>query len=1212
MRAMLRQIPGLSSWLDRLVDDGRPLLRRLTDPPEWGQDPITEADARLQVAAHPTLLRRYGAARVLDHYDHRVWPALSMSAPSASVADSKLQAALNAIDTATKYGPLDKAVAWGDRALEAVRDSGIGAPPEEAVRRRKEARRDLASRLREVATLSGRAGRNQEALRAWQLVSRLGELAPVDREVYGRLLWDAGSRDHALRVGVRGAAAGSPPPVDEQWLHGQLAITEDTAPELIPERLRLNHALIMSARDQIEALRNLGVGYLKLDRPERSLPYLERAMELKQANSADAFNLGQAHFRLGRFTESSDMFARAAAQGFSKVRIAAWQALALVKSGQYEKAAVHFQTSEAELGPENLTSEFFVYWGRASFVSRAFDDAEHRFRRALELRQDDWRAVVGLAVCLERSGRGGDARALLRARLEAVSQAAAPAAAAYLFGRLLQADGELAEATLYYRLAVHAQAEDPQYLLALALALDDLHDPGALPALERAAATPAAGAEVFRRLALKYLESGNRTMARVWLARLADGDASSPVMRAFLERDLVSRAVEACNDGRYAEATRLIAGITGPLRTDPEVRRLRALTLACSVWERLRVDAGASADLETIRGEVAAARELASLEETEFIGAFLDLATGDPAAARDRFNVLIASHPHQREYAVFSMLSECLAQTTPEVAGSMAARIDGVSEVAPLIAIFEAYLAARAGDYPAATGHFQRWAADTGALQQLALPSSLVNEFGAACLQAGAQRPSQVSKWLAQLSDQHGRYWDLASVLIKHHDLASRGPADATALKLEQCEEGYRALLSDSSPAEARRVAVHYAEWLQFRVQCHLRRQEVREVLVVVGELERLPVPAPPAILRLRAHLEERLRRPSHEGAYAVVWADPRPARKTWEALLQAEPSNLEALHHLACLCWTGAYDEVGAGRYEQSIPLWRDGLAYYQRLYRTDEFWAGLRAKGASLVHPGRPFDEHAFDEWRRDALVAAARTLIDLILHLLQFQDGRVKQAVEVMQVIRQSGLDAGAIDQLANELATRRLDPDPTQLPDFAASIARAKQIIDVDGDNIRARSFLLRAVVHRVHQQHAEGERQFPKLLRELDACGPHATWLERHALRGADRRSDLVQDLVGYYDEVADIQHAYGYAAVPEVNDLQERVGAARDFSTRRAAIQELEQKLLHARGCFRASDAAAAKSLELEPANFKATQHRDSHSQNYTVIESILTQIRGS
>jgi tetratricopeptide (TPR) repeat protein len=1197
MRAVLRQIPGLSSWLDRMVDDGRPLLRRLTDPPECDSGPITEADARQQVAAHPTLLRRHGAARVLDHYDHRVWPALNVPAPSALLADSKLQATLNAIDTATKYGPLDKAVVWGDRALEAVRDSGIGALPADAVRRRKEARRDLASRLREVATLSDRAGLNQEALRAWQLVGRLGELAPSDREVYGQLLWDAGLRDDALRERVRGAA-GSLAPDAGQWTNGQVAITEDTAPELLPERLRLNHALVMSARDQTEALRSLGAGYLKLDRPDRALPYLARAVQLKQANGADAFNLGQAYFRLGRFTESSDCFARAIAQGFSKVRIAAWQALALAKSGQYDKAAAQFQTAEARLGAENLTSEFFVYWGRASFVSGAFDDAEHRFRRALELRQDDWRAVVGLAVCLERSGRGGDARAFLRARLEQVSQTAVPpAAAAYLCGRLLQADGALAEAARYYRLAVHAQADDPQYLLALALALDDLHDPGALPALESAAATPAAGAEVFRRLALKYFESGNRTMARAWLARLAGSDAASPATRAFLERDLVSRAVEACNNCRYTEATRLIAGISGSLRTDPEVRRLRALTLACGVWDRLRADTGVNGDLETIRGEMAAARELAWLEETEFIGAFLDLATGDPAAARDRFNALAATRPSQREYAVFSVLSECLAPRAPEAGDSLAARIASVSEVAPLVAFFEAYLAARAGDYSAATAHFQRWAADTGALRQLALPSSLVNEFGAACLRAGAQRPSQVPRWLAQLSEQHGRYWDLASVLIKHHDLISRDPADATAQKLEQCEAAYRALLADSPPAESRLVTVYYAEWLRFRVQCHLRRQEVAAVLAVVGELERLPIPAPPAILRLRAHLEERLRRPSHEVAYAVVWADPPHARKTWEALLQSDPSNLEALHHLACLCWTGAYDEVGAGRYEQSIPLWRDGLAYYQRLYRAGEFWSGLRAKGASLVHPGRPFDEQAFDEWRRDAVIALARTLVDLSLHLLQFQDRGVKQAAEAMQVIRQSGLDAGAIDELANELATRRLDPDPTQLPDFAASIARAKQLIEVDGGNLRARSFLLRAVVHRVHQRHAEGERQFQDLLRELNACAPHAGVLERYARRGADRRADLVQDLVAYYDEVADIQHEYGYTAVSEINALQEQTGEA--------ATRKLDQKLLHARECYRASDDAAAKSLELEPANFKATQYRDTHAQQYVVIESI-------
>jgi tetratricopeptide (TPR) repeat protein len=1216
MRAVFRQLPLIRAVVDRMADDGRPLLRRFLHAPPIEQAFASADPDVLSAGRHEVVLRRFGADQVLGYYNAQVWPSLLEQPATPSVTRGMADLALNAMDTAARFGHSDVVGDWARRAADRAALKPAGQVDFPSRRRLAE---EVAARVRNVAHYY--ADRQPAlAIQLFDVIARLGRLNEADRARCATLLWQTGEKGpQSLAVFVGRLAETPTDPVSpelREFARRSIAIDESTPSALLRERIVMNCSLLIkSSAPQPDALRSVGIGYLKLNHPERALEYLTEAQRLSDRGGVNSFYVAQAHYGLQHFAEASDAFGRAAAQGYSKARISAWRSLALAKSGQYDAAIGEFEAAESQFGAADLTSEFFVYWGRASFLYGTADDAQaqaqEKFARALSLDPKDWRAVIGLAACFERTGRRADALDALRTCVDGFRNTGSPGAPAYLLGRLLQADGALEEAAMYYRVALRSRDEDPQYRLALALALDDLGDAGAAAALEQAVATPGADhPELHRRLAISYLNHSDRDRARAHLEHLCRSDRASVAAHALVERDRVTLAVEAFNRGRFADAASLLVTIQ---RWQDELREPRALALVYDAWNALRQQSLDPEARARVRVQVTEAFGQSQAADVWFLRGFINLVDGDIPSARTTFEGLAARHPERADCDAMLELAALLSGED----GSKARPTEGAPpEVQAVILIFQAQNAAHRGDFAAAAAKFEAWATQVDLVRLLAIPRDRINAFAAFCLRRGATRPAHVLRTLARLSEAYGDdFWELAPVLVKHHEIVARGVAQATVQRIEECESAYRAVMqraaSNHGSLALDAVVAHYVRWVQFRLLVHIEGRDMVSALVALAELEQLPGGLSATVKQLKQTLETHLGANSHEAAYALLRSDAERAQRVWEHILRDHPEDLDALHHLACLHWSRAFDALEADRFDASLPDWRAGLDYYCRLYAIDGYWDGLRDKGRAIVQPGKPFDLDKFETWREDAPSTLAETLLDLIVQVAQQAERGVKQAAALMTILHESQLSADAKQQLSDDLATRRLDPDPLNLPDFEASRRRALQVIEIDEHNVKARAFLLRALVHHVHELHAQGNRDFPMLRRQLESIERQADWLARLVSSAGSHRADLVQALVSYYDEVSDMSNAEAQDGITGVNKATEKLDHAlkiHDRHSLQVAARERERRLQHVQSCFRASDKAARRALEIEPADFKALAHLEQHKQVYPQIDDLLKQ----
>ncbi len=1160
---------------------------------------------------HQDLVRDYGLRQVMLFYEDHLLPALKRLTPSRETWRARYEIGCRAVALRAATEP-------GSRMTKLARELGDDLPrarfeedPAGDAAVRRQVRDFLTSHLARPADDLRRDGKYAEALEVYAALERLGGMSSAHRRTYARLLWQAGRRDPAdlqvyLRhLGDRGWKSGSDGGDMRTFVLHELAIDEQTPQEEIPRRLLLNQSVLCSPQAPVEAARHAGLAYLRLDQPKRAIAYLKQAQSRNghdRDHGVASFLLGQALFRTQDFGASAAAFEQAAEQGYSRSRIEGWKGLAYARSGRWKEALAAFRQAESDLG-EVRDGSLFVDWGRAAFLMDDVEDAAARFRQALEMEPGHARALYGLAICLESQGRRPEAIGLLQP-LTAADPVFAPAV--HLLGRLLQAEGRLREALDCYRQALAASFGDPAYALSVGLVLDDMSDSAALPHLERAAQAGLGGPEAVRRIVLLRFRQGDREVAHRWLDRLQKDGVLPASLARLRARELSSEATGAFNAGLYRDAARLWDQARAACPDEPRIAENLSQALLCDAALRLR-----QGEVDGLWDQIDRAHQLAESFESRLLVAISLFVRGGLTGARQRLESLATERPEHPTVAVLHALAACFGAE-----GSAAEELQRLSALAgelippPLMAFLQILIAARRGDFEAAMKAADAWVEEPEDLRSLGLPRHQVNLLVAhSKLRGIRQRRQRVVRSLEDLNARYGEgYWDLALALTQHHLATAAGlgrAGEAAPAVLEACDAAYQAFLATASRDERDSALRSHADLLQFIACHHLQRGDLGATLAALERLKELGPAASRTTEKLRKAVAARMKRPSHAKAFSLLARDPDAARATWESLLKENPNDLTALHHLACLAWSRAWDEVIEERYEGSLPFWRDGLERYRQLYGRDDFWEDLRQKGRVLGQTAaHPFAEKTFDEWRAAALYELAHTLIDLIFHILTgFDfgqraggvDPRILLALALMKVLRDSKLDSALKNQLSESLAGHYLDSDPTRLSNFDASTHRAEVVIDVDPANLRARSFLLRASVHQVDTRRKEGDRNCAQMAQQLNALKLHAEWLEQRLKElPEDRRRRVLPDLIGYYEQLGSVKHDEGGKETQQYNRLGE------------GQFQQAKVIARRIRACYQESDAALKKALAFDPLNPHAQETLDHHREQYKAINSVL------
>jgi tetratricopeptide (TPR) repeat protein len=1169
----------------------------------------TAAEIREKDRQHLEILRRHGAGRVLAFYDQELMPAVTRLPAGVERWELWFKLGCRTVALRSAAGADRELVEQAERLQADLSGARLAEDAEADRDARQQVRTFLADHLAGAAERLRRNRQEPAALRAHAVLDRLGAASPAQREAHARLRWQLQDRSpEALRVYLRardmkGATRDAVLAAIDRFLEESLAVDETAAPPELEERLFLNQLALCSAQPPHPAWRNAGLAYLRLGQPARALPYLERARSINGSDGgASAFYLGQARFHVGDHPGSDAVFAEAAVQGYSQVRIAAWQGLAYARIQERKRALDLFAQGQAAAGNQPV-AELYLGWGRASFVLSDVRDALQRFEAAAAADPSEPRAGYGLALCWESLGEPDQAIAELR---KVVARFPRFAPAVHRLGLLLEAGGDLAGALVHFRQAVHLAPRDPEYHLSLGLALEQAGDPKGLAHLERTAEAGAGGPEILRRLALFALRQDDRPRARRWLEALAAAEAPPPGLATFRARDLASQATEAFNLGRYRDAAALWAEVAESQPGEAAVAERFALALVHDAGLRLQ-----EGDLAGFTAEVERAWQRApGLPDCRSLISVARLLEGDGGTAVRLLRELLQEQPARTELAPLAALAAVLA-------GEGEVEVEIPHSAGALFGLLQVLTAVSTGRFEEAAKHCDAWLEDLSAVRALGLPQDSLNVLVADVKLRGTRRKrQQVVRFLEGLNarDATGA-WAPGVTLARQIVAMEKGLAraeEADLAELLDCQKAWRGLLAatpggETAPETPRPLLASYARLLVFLTCHHARKGRLAAALGVLGELEALPLAVSETVRGLERILHQRLAQPSHEKAFALLEEEPETARQTWEALLKKNPDDLLARHHLACLAWSRAYDAVLTQPIENSLPFWLEGLEHFRVLYGSETWWQAQQEKSQALgTSTAYPFNEKAFESWRREALFQRASTVLHLIFHLLagvdlaQAKTADVLRAKSLMDLLRGSHLDAATRQRLADDLADHYLDPDPTRVPDFGRSRHRAATVLDIDPANLKARTFLLRSVTHEVGTRCEEGDRDFPGMAKELAAAERHAEWLEGHRQElPAESQGRATSDLAAFYDQFGKVKHREGYESIDRANQ-----------AISSSSFREARRLLESIRRSYQESDRCFKRSLALDPVNLQAKELLENHRKNYGAIENNLRDIR--
>ncbi len=1164
---------------------------------------------RSKDAQHRELLRRHGAESVLSFYDRMLLPAVDRLSPGPERTRLLFEVGCRALAIAGASGADRELVDRAEKLQSQLPRARFTGDPQADQRLRRQVCDFLAAQLGVAAECLASNGQAEDVLRAYGILDRLGPVHPHRRATHARLRWKANDRSpRAVSLYLRALANGSLPGPEgteiRRFLEQRLSIDEQQSERELSDRLFFNLLALSSSRPPIPSLRNAGLAYLRLGKPARGIPYLERAQSLNGTDGATAFYLGQALFQTKDFGASTKAFKKSVKAGYSPLRIAAWRGVAYARDRQWEKAVASFEQAEDKAG-EVGEGEFYVQWGRACFLMKKVAEAGDRFRRAGAVDRADPRAPYGLGVCLEHEGRTSEAG-------ETLSQIASGwpdfSPAVHRLGRLFLEADQAEEALPHLRRAVELASDDPQYRLSLGLALDQTGDPEALAHLEVAGRSGTGGPEVLRRVALTYYRRGDRQQGESWFAALARVEKDSAAVVRFLARDQASQAVEAFNAGEYRRAMDLFEAAMSAFPDDQAMTERFALALAHDGSSRLR-DGDPTGAWEVLERAYRLAPEQ---YECRFFHAIGQWAQGDVGSAIASLHGLVGDAERTGMARFVAMVSTLTGDEAGERLARLAEQAEGQEKCGLLL--LKIQLAVERGNFSAAATAVDDWTSDSENMRALSLSRLLANALVAfAKLRATRRKRQRVIRFLQELSARGGKdLWGSAQILARHAIVVVKGfdrAAEANSQELADCETAYRELLEAATEEEHPLLLEALSRLLRFAAAHHVRHGRLAAALGCLERLEEHGVSLLPALSKLAAILRLRMAKPSHERAYSLLAGDPEAARKVWEELLEGDLSDLHARHHLACLAWSRAYDAAQAGDVGTSLQFWREGLEQYRELYASEAYWQALRAKGKALgTTAAHPFDEPAFEAWRREALYLLARKPLELIFHHLagydltkrkKQVDPRIAAARSLMEVLRSSGLGEALKQRLGDDLADHYLDPDPTQVPDYDVSRRRAETVVDIDSANRKARIFLLRCATYEIDTQRKEGDRAFASMAKRLANLRRHADWLGRQLDDLSPQQRDrAVGTLVAYYELRGVIKHAEGQQETGRFN------------ATQRRSAPEARRIVERIKRCYRESDNMLQKSLALDPVNARVKDLIQHHESQYKPLEEGLRQLR--
>jgi tetratricopeptide (TPR) repeat protein len=310
--------------------------------------------------------------------------------------------------------------------------------------------------------------------------------------------------------------------------------------------------VLSAAPNHVGALGNLGVVYMRMDRPGEAIQVYRRALKLAPADPLLNLNLGLAYMKQDDYQAARPAFEKVLAvtpdHGQARELLAMthlftgavdeavryfergsspdnlyFLALGYLKQGRKEEARRTIEQMFEALDPAR--ANFLV--GRAYYESTLFDEAA----AALEAARKIDRSLPGIHRELGKAyvslRRSEDARKSLE---EALLAAPSDHEARYFLGALLVQIGELNTAVEHLEKARAARPEfwgNYYYLGRAMLEMDDA--PAAIRLLERAAALNGEEASVFYQLSRAYRAGG----------RAADSRRAAERMKTLRERSRI-------------------------------------------------------------------------------------------------------------------------------------------------------------------------------------------------------------------------------------------------------------------------------------------------------------------------------------------------------------------------------------------------------------------------------------------------------------------------------------------------------------------------------------------------------------------------------------------------------------------------------------------------------------------------------------------------
>lgn len=235
------------------------------------------------------------------------------------------------------------------------------------------------------------SGRLREALTEFEKAVELDPRAVDARIGIGDVYKQEGDLPRAERWYGQAADVG-PDVFEAQYAHGLVLQLMQRYAEAIRAYLR---ALQIDPRS-FDANMNVALAFVQIGQPEQGLPYAVRAVRLSPQSGPANYNMGVVYAALNRHEEAITSYRRASEYMGTSPQLLMGIADSQSALGLYTDSA---RTIE-RLVTTDPSADAFHRLGSARFRNKEYEASLSAFRQALELDENHYPALNGVAVCL--------------------------------------------------------------------------------------------------------------------------------------------------------------------------------------------------------------------------------------------------------------------------------------------------------------------------------------------------------------------------------------------------------------------------------------------------------------------------------------------------------------------------------------------------------------------------------------------------------------------------------------------------------------------------------------------------------------------------------------------------------------------------------------------------------------------------------------------